>query len=65
MFPEIQISDAMNCTAKDIKADIFDWFVSPNSCTVEINGIAIDCFFDDRKLITILNANTGEIIYAR
>lgn len=65
-FPEIQIADAMNCTAEEIKvAYIEDWFSNPNSCTVEVNGTPIDCYFADGKLSHILNANTGENVYAK
>jgi hypothetical protein len=64
-FPEIQIADAMNCTAEDIKVYcIEDWFSSPDGCTVTVNNTPIDCYFTNGKLSLILNANTGEKVYA-
>jgi hypothetical protein len=66
-FLDIQISDAIHCEVSQIDFSNFQdsiLSVSEYSLTVEVNSTPIDCYFTDGKLRLILNANTGEKVYA-
>jgi len=66
-FLDIQISDAMNCEVSQIDFSNFSdgiLSVSEYALTVEVNSIPVDCYFTNGKLSLILNANTGEKVYA-
>jgi hypothetical protein len=67
-FIDIQISDALNCEVSDLDfTDFTDGTLSPSqySCTVEVKGVAVDCYFIDGTISRILDATTGEQVFIR